>query len=351
MAGHVCLDIIPAFDRPVALEPGRLVQVGPATISTGGAVSNTGLALQRLGICTCLMGKVGDDLFGCVIRDRLKADGMIVAAGEASSYTVVINPPGVDRTFLHCTGTNDTFGAADIPYDKLKGARLFHFGYPTLMRRMYADGGVELETIFREVKARGLTTSLDVSYPDPHSAAGQADWRAILQRVLPQVDMYLPSLDETLFMLRLPAATPLGDIARQLLDYGVGIAGLKLGDEGLYLRTDNRHPPPWRNRELLAPCFRVAVAGTTGAGDCTIAGFLAAWLHRLPPEAVLTTAVAVGACCCEQLDATSGVPTWSSVQERLRSHWPRLPVQRNLAGWQWDEATQLWRGPNDDQTQ
>ena len=44
--------------------PGRLLQIGPATFSTGGPVSNTGLALHRLGIATRLMGKVGDDLLG-----------------------------------------------------------------------------------------------------------------------------------------------------------------------------------------------------------------------------------------------------------------------------------------------
>jgi len=82
------------------------------------------------------MGKVGDDILGRAILDFLRrhdprlADGMIVAAGEPSSYTIVISPPGVDRMFLHCPGANDTFGAADVAYDRLGSARLFHFGYP-----------------------------------------------------------------------------------------------------------------------------------------------------------------------------------------------------------------------------
>ena len=92
------------------------------------------------------MGKVGDDLIGRAILDFVGgidptlSAGMIVAKGEISSYSVVINPPGVDRTFLHCTGANDTFTAADVTDDQLKGARLFHFGYPTLMQRIYNDG-------------------------------------------------------------------------------------------------------------------------------------------------------------------------------------------------------------------
>jgi sugar/nucleoside kinase (ribokinase family) len=312
VAGHICLDIIPTFERPVTLEPGKLFKIGPATIATGGAVSNTGIALQRLGVPTRLMGKVGDDLIGRAILEKVNSDGMIVAKGEVSSYSVVISPPGVDRTFLHCTGANDTFVADDIADDRLAGAKLFHFGYPTLMRSIYADGGRQMETIFRRVKERGLLTSLDMSYPDPQSEAGRVDWPAWLRRVLPHVDVYLPSLDETQFMLGQKSAS---ELARQLHDWGAGIVGLKLGADGLYCL--------WNGREYHAPCFAVDVVGTTGSGDCTIAGFLAGLLRGLPVEEVMTAAVAVGACCCEAADATSGVRSWDEVQRRIHAGWKR----------------------------
>jgi len=54
VAGHICLDIIPRFptdagaDLSAYLSPGRLSEIGSVTLSTGGAVSNTGLNLQRL---------------------------------------------------------------------------------------------------------------------------------------------------------------------------------------------------------------------------------------------------------------------------------------------------------------
>ena len=127
VAGHTCIDIIPTFEPSQAspggeqahletfLIPGKLVNVGAAVLSTGGAVSNTGLALHRLGIAVRLVGKLGDDLFGQAIlqlfrkNDERLAEGMIIAPGDASSYTVVINPPGVDRVFLHCPGANDSW--------------------------------------------------------------------------------------------------------------------------------------------------------------------------------------------------------------------------------------------------
>ena len=90
---------------------------------------------------------------------------------------------------------------------------------------------------------------------------------------------------------------------------------------------------PWLNRELLAPCFLVDVAGTTGAGDCTIAGFLARLLAGDSPEQAATAAVAVGACSVEQPDATSGVPDWPAVRRRLESGWKQRPMDIELPGW------------------
>jgi sugar/nucleoside kinase (ribokinase family) len=57
------------------LVPGKLVDVGPAVLATGGAVSNTGLALHRLGSHVQFMGKVGNDQSGAVIMDVLSQNG------------------------------------------------------------------------------------------------------------------------------------------------------------------------------------------------------------------------------------------------------------------------------------
>ena len=171
VAGHTCLDIIPTLSGLPPGGPGQLVEVGPAELATGGAVANTGVALHILGIRTRLMGKISDDLFGQVLLQVIGGysteltQDMVIVRGEASSYTVVIDPPGVDRSFMHCPGLNHTFGADDVSYDLVAQARLFHFGYPPLMRRMYADGGQELSEMFRRAKATGATTTLDFGHP------------------------------------------------------------------------------------------------------------------------------------------------------------------------------------------
>lgn len=387
VAGHICLDIIPAISRReggmgALLTPGKLVDVGAATISTGGAVSNTGLALHRLGVPTRLMGKIGNDILGKAILESLRqygpelTGGMIVTEGEASSYTIVISPPGVDRVFLHCPGCNNTFGADDVADERLAGARLFHFGYPPLMRSMFVNGGSELAELLRRVKARGLTTSLDMARPDPDSEAGRVDWAGLLKRALPQVDLFLPSWEELLFMLDrkrfervlaeagpdglLDAIDPelLSELAGRLIGMGVAIAAIKLGDRGLYVRTTAdparleamgacapQDREAWLGRELLTTCFEVDVVGTTGSGDCTIAGFLAGILRGHAPEEVITAAVAVGACNVEQADATSGIPPLATVEARIRSGWARRPNRLALPGWTWDAENSVWSGP------
>ena len=387
VAGHLCLDIIPAFSispghGSAVVQPGKLVNVGPAALATGGAASNTGLALHRLGIPTRLMGKIGDDLFGRAIldivsaRDPELAAGMIISPDSPSSYTVVISPPGVDRSFLHCTGANDTFGPEDVDPAKLRGADLFHFGYPPLMRRMHIDGGHELSALLAGVKRAGLATSLDTAHVDVDAPAGKVDWHGLLTLALPAVDFFLPSLDEALFMLdrtryqelvsragdrNLAVAAGCGllrEAADALIALGAAVVGLKLGDQGFYLRTTGEAArlaqvgalalgPAWRDRELLAPTFLVDVVGTTGAGDCAIAGFFAALLRGHDPAASLVSAVAAGAANVEVADAISGIPTWADLQARIARGWPRRALDLELPGWQWQAAPGVWRGPND----
>jgi sugar/nucleoside kinase (ribokinase family) len=391
-AGHICLDIIPDLSGTgesalrSLLRPGRLVEVGAAALSTGGPVSNTGLALHRLGVKTQLMGKVGDDPFGAVVRSLVAdrgeglADGMVVDPAAHTSYTVIISPPGVDRVFLHAPAANNTFGADDVRYDVVATARLFHFGYPPLMRRIYEDDGAALVEIYRRVRALGVTTSLDMAVPDPTSEAGRADWTTILSRVMPYVDVFLPSIEETLFMLRrkthdrlvaeaegeslLPLVTPklLSDVSRELLTMGGKVVGLKLGDRGFYLRTGGvdkmadlgactpKDPKAWADRELWTPCFKVDVVGTTGAGDATIAGFLSALLRGDSVKRAVTMAVAVGACNVEAADALGGLRSWEATVDRVEQGWERHELEIDAPGWSLDADHGLWERPYEERS-
>jgi sugar/nucleoside kinase (ribokinase family) len=353
IAGHLCLDIIPDLSAHAAgqfdsaFQPGRLVHVGAATTSTGGAVSNTGLALHRLGIETRLLARVGADPFGQIVRQIIAshaphlASGITVSLETSTSYSIVISPTGSDRRFLHHPGANDDFCANDVRDEDIHDARLFHLGYPPLMARMFADNGAQLTEIFRRVKSLGLTTSLDMALPDPDSAAGHANWKTILQNTLPHVDVFLPSLDEILFMLGRNADTPLStkllaEVSDELLAMGAKIIVIKLGDRGLYLRVApadvlqnmGRARPSylstWAKYESWSPCFQVNMIGTTGSGDATIAGFLSALLRDMSPEKALNAALAVGACSVEAADALRGIRPWDETLRRINTGWQKL---------------------------
>jgi sugar/nucleoside kinase (ribokinase family) len=386
VAGHLCVDITPVIDAATAqsavfLAPGRLTEVGEAIFSTGGAVSNTGQALYKLGLSVRLAARVGDDAIADLIRTILgrynpEFSAMpTVGRGEPSSYTVVIAPPTFDRTFLHCPGTNKTFGPEDIDDTLLAQTRLFHLGYPPLLQRMYADSGIELASIFRRAKIQGATTALDMSLPDPNKPSGQADWRLICERVLPSVDIFLPSVEELLFMLHrarylelvasvgqggmIDALTvdDISSLADQALALGTRVLVLKLGHRGLYVRSVDQlrnlgratpdSPAGWQGRQLWAPCFKAQVVSTAGSGDATIAGFLAGMVKGQTITEAATSAVAVGACNVEAMDTISGVRSWEETQARITSGWVKLETRAPGMDWRWNDLAKLWYGPLD----
>jgi sugar/nucleoside kinase (ribokinase family) len=191
-----------------------------------------------------------------------------------------------------------------------------------------------------------LITSLDLTLPDASQPSGQAAWKIILHRTLPYVDIFIPSIEEIMFMLRRAdfeawgvdlldnvTAPYLDLLAQELLASGVGIVGFKLGERGMYLRTSanekrlaflnrlNQDSTKWVNQAVWHPAFQVAVVGTTGAGDSAYAGFLSALLRGLDYADCVKWACAVGACNVEASDATSGVRTWEDTAHRLAAGW------------------------------
>lgn len=365
VAGHICLDITPVFpsgagkvrDAGELLRPGKLIEVQAPDVHTGGAVANTGLGMKVLGADVKLLGKVGNDAFGVMIRQILDAHGaggdLIEAESETSSYSVVLAVPGVDRMFLHCPGANDTFVSGDIPEEALKDAALFHFGYPTLMRSMYEDDGAELIRMFREMKTRGIATSLDLAMADPMSDAGRADWKKILAGVLPYVDFFVPSFEELCFMLEPERYEALleraegGDITgvlnleediRPLAEACIGMGAkavlLKCGAPGMYLKTSaqmnevgNRlvlDAERWTTADIFERSFRIdKVLSGTGAGDTSIAAFLTGVLAGLGPKESVELAAAEGALCCTAYDAISGLRPLEEVRERIEAGWEK----------------------------
>lgn len=364
-AGHICLDITPVFpDRRVetlgeVLTPGKLLEVGAADVHTGGSVANTGLAMKLLGADVTLMGKIGKDAFGDMVLGALReygaAEGMVVSAQEDTSYSIVLAAPGIDRVFLHNPGANQTFRSEDIPEEALKEAALLHFGYPPLMRSMYQEEGEELWKLFRRAKACGAATSLDMAAIDENAGAGQADWQAILARVLPFVDFFVPSVEELCCMLDrerfrewqsraagrditeiLDIEKDVKPLAGRCMELGVRVVLIKCGAPGMYYRTAGEEAlaltgsragidsARWANREGFEAGFvPERILSGTGAGDTSIAAFLTAMLEGYSPEEAVRLAAATGACCVEAYDALTGLKSFARLEEKIAAGWER----------------------------
>jgi sugar/nucleoside kinase (ribokinase family) len=370
VAGHICLDVTPVFGGQGGsiaklLTPGTLVQMNGIEIHTGGCVANTGLAMKMLGARVQLLGKIGQDEFGSLILQKLSEHGydgredMIVSKDSPTSYSIVLNIPGNDRIFLHDPGANDTFISADVDYTGREDAALIHFGYPPLMAAMYRDKGAELADLFARAHRLGISTSLDMAAVDENGKAGQICWEKLLERVIPQVDFFLPSAEELCFMLdrtrfcewkdraggdditkHIDMERDIRPLADRLMDLGAKVVVIKCGTAGLYYRTADAETlsqigrnlsldaADWAEREGVQPCYVPdRILSAVGAGDTCIAAFLTAILQKKKFSRCIELAAAAGACCVTSYDALDGLQTIEEMEHRIEAGWRKSTIR------------------------
>ncbi|HXH36534.1 MAG TPA: carbohydrate kinase family protein [Plantibacter sp.] len=309
VAGHICVDLAPALSASARIDPGSLIDTGPLRISLGGCVANTGLALADLGSDVRLHATVGDDELGSIVASRIAAHERLHPALEvtdqaATSYSVVVEPAGLDRTFWHHTGANELFTGEHLA---VGDADLVHLGYPPLLPGIVADDARPLVALLDRVRRGGATTSMDLAVVDPDSAIGALDWERILRRVLPLTDVVSPSIDDLRSALGAGAGAgagaatdPLAEaamFAELLLEWGAAVVAISAGEAGLLLRTADagrlqhagRLLEPlarmWADVTLVAPPVPAPeFVSTNGAGDTSTAALLFALSRGAGPE-------------------------------------------------------------------
>ncbi|HEY5821600.1 MAG TPA: PfkB family carbohydrate kinase, partial [Propionibacteriaceae bacterium] len=213
----------------------------------------------------------------------------------STSYTIVSQAPGRDRTFWHHLGANEFFDGRDLD---LTGVDLVHIGYPNLMAQLYVDDGARLVDLFARAHELGCTTSVDLAVIDVHEPDRVARWTRFFDQILPHTDVISPSLEDLASVLDWPSeATPaaMAGAAQRLLAWGVGVVLITGGVHGLHVATadEARLSRTGALAPLLSghghttyrqPALPVAhVAGTTGAGDVATAGFLSGLLSGVGP--------------------------------------------------------------------
>lgn len=297
MAQVVCLGILVAdvVGKPIEAFPpkGTLAAVERMELHVGGCAANTGLALAKLGVPTAVIGKVGQDGFGdflvaALTKHGVEMRGVVRDTQSATSATMVAVDAAGERTFLHYAGTNAIFDAADVSWDVIETADILHVAGPFLMPNYM---GVQNAAVLQRAKALGKTTALDTVW----DATGR--WMSVLEPCLPFLDYALPSLEEARILTGRDSPR---DIAGVFLDKGVRVVGIKLGQDGAYLRTV-------AGDEFTVPPFAVEAVDALGAGDAWAAGFLCGLTHGWDLERTARFANAVGACSVQALGATTGI--------------------------------------------
>ncbi len=302
MSEVVCLGILVAdvVGKPIEAFPpkGTLANVERMELHAGGCAANTALALAKLGVDTGVIGKIGDDGFGYFLAQTLQQQGvdtrgLVRDADAATSATMVAVDKEGERTFLHYEGANAAFTGKDVAWPVVDAASILHVAGPFLMPRYI---GVDNAAVLKRAKEAGKITTLDTVW----DSTGR--WMSTLAPCLPYLDYLLPSLAEA--KLLTGRDTP-HDITQAFLDLGVTVVGLKLGEEGAFLRTaagDALHVPP----------FAVEAVDALGAGDCWAAGFLCGLSRGWDLEKTGRFANAAGACAVQNLGATTGIRSFEA---------------------------------------
>jgi sugar/nucleoside kinase (ribokinase family) len=302
VVGHLCVDLKPGLGSTKVAAPGELAVVGPMGISMGGAVGNCGRVLADLGVDVSLSACVGNDELGAMARRILGTHhrdvDLAVMPSLATSYSLVVEPEGVDRSFWHHTGANAAFVGDCI----VTATRLLHFGYPSLTPAMCADGGAPIVRLFDRAHSQGVATSLDLAFVADNSPVRDVGWEALLRAAVAVSDVFCPSWHDLASCLGLPMDVDdayVSEWADRFLDWGAGVVLITLGERGSYLRVADQDrlapfaacgidPSAWAGTTTWqVPDVLTDVTTTNGAGDAYKAAFLARLVEGDDPQRCL----------------------------------------------------------------
>lgn len=362
IAGYLCVDMVPTFQHNETatsiaslFKPGKLIEIDGMDFSLGGVVANTGMAMKKFDKKVFLNGLIGNDFIGKIARDWLDkyklSEGIKISGITGTAFGIVIAPPGVDRIFLESPGCSKIFDLEFIDFAAISESRLFHFGYPPLLREFYLNQGEQLVALFSRVHEMGVATSLDFSLPDMQSESGKQDWPQIMQRVLAYTDIFVPSLEEVLQIMMpdeyarilssagnseiidLIPISIIREISRTIIDCGVKILLIKAGHRGSYLLTGeisslnrkagfNLSEDDWNNRELWCKAYTadpVKIKNATGAGDTAAAAFLSAILDGKTADEAMKFASIAGRNNLYCQDIYEEIDNWQDMEKAMES--------------------------------
>jgi ribokinase len=273
--GSINMDLV--VRSPRFPQPGETLSGSHFYTAPGGKGANQAVAAGRLGVRTCMIGRVGGDVFGQALLDSLSSNGVdtgsvLVDESQPSGVAVITVDEAAENHIIIVAGANGQIGAADVA--RLEGALV---GATHLLLQLE----VPMEAVIAAARAAhqsGVKVILDPAPACP-----------IPDDLYALVDIITPNESEAAqlvgFVVDREEAASLA--AAELLNRGVRQAVIKMGARGAYW-TDGQ-------QSQFFPAYKVTAVDTTAAGDA-FNGALAAGLDEglAMPEALLR-AMAAGA--------------------------------------------------------
>lgn len=293
--GESLIDFVPGDEQG----PHKLSYVG----APGGAPSNVLTAASRLDLQVAFIGKVGDDVFGKMIRHSMKqnnicTDGLLLSEEEPTTLAFVSLDEHGDRSFsfYRKCSADSMLRTGELPLSLLSQASIFHFGSVSMTAEPACSATLDA---VKYAKAKGATIAFDPNLRLPLWPNMDAAHRAIFEG-LEYADLVKLSEEELEFLTK-HSNHEAG--MRELMErYRLRILVVTLGANGCLCLS--------RGGLLLRQhTIPVTVLDTTGAGDAFWGTFLSELLlcdsvNKIPDPKVLQHILGVS-CVAGSLTATA----------------------------------------------
>lgn len=315
------LDVVALGELLIDFAPVSTNAAGYPTLAAqpGGAPGNFLAALQTYGCTTALIGKVGADRFGDLLKATLAEKGIETRGivSDPAVFTtlafVTLDATGNrEFSFARKPGADTCLRAGEVDLALIDGAKVFHFGTLSLTDE---PARTATQKAVAYAKEKGRLISFDPNlrkplWPSETAAKEQIEWG------LHQADIVKISDEEIAFLWGL---SPEEGAQKLLKEYGVQLVYATLGPRGC--RFANRQG----SGEVASPAG-IHVVDTTGAGDIFGGSAMSQFLKTGKAPADLTVeemrAITRFACCAASLSTQThggidSVPDAASVQAIL----------------------------------
>ncbi len=267
--------------------------------------------VAKLGHPAAIISAVGDDDFGTLNVERLRADGVDVSAirvapDHVTGSAFVRYRTDGERDFvfnIRNSACGETRLGAEAEAVLARATHLHVMGSSLFSPRLIDEAMRALAI----VRAAGGTVSFDPNVRKEMLAA--PGMRDALGGMLRQCDVFLPSGPE---LLLLTDAVSEDDAIREILGLGVGTIVVKRGRNGASLHD--------RNGTVRAPAFAADEIDPTGAGDCFGATFVTCWLQGRDVGESLRYANASGARAVGVRGPMEGTGDFAALDRFIATH-------------------------------